>query len=89
MKIKGWSVERFGALRNYEVSDLPDGLTVFCGPNGSGKSTLVAFIRQMMFGSAGGNGLGAGRLNCAVSSGSYTITRDGDVPARRSDKTPT
>ena len=51
MKIQGWSVERFGALRNYEVRDLPDGLTVFYGPNGAGKSTLVAFIRQMLFGS--------------------------------------
>jgi energy-coupling factor transporter ATP-binding protein EcfA2 len=78
VKIKGWSVERFGALRNYEVSDLPEGLTVFCGPNGSGKSTLVAFIRQMMFAAVNGYGYGAGRLNCAGPGGRYTIARDAD-----------
>jgi len=84
VKIQGWFVERFGALRHYEVRDLPNGLTVFCGPNGSGKSTLVAFIRQMLFGRwrQGTDGRGfmppaewSGRLHIAGQNGAYTITR--------------
>lgn len=92
MKIQGWFVERFGALRNYEIRELPDGLTVFCGPNGSGKSTLFTFMRQILFGAtptAGrGNGLGqdswAGRLYCAGPDGVYTITHraDKDAPSQ-------
>ena len=92
MKIQGWFVERFGALRKYEVRDLPGGLTVFCGPNGSGKSTLFAFLRQMLFGSghnvAGGRGQSfnadgwAGRLHCAGPGGVYTITRREEHPSQ-------
>ena len=88
MKIQGWSVERFGALRSYDVRDLPDGLTVLCGPNGSGKSTLVAFIRQILFGSgrhdADGRGAAllpdtwAGRLNCAGARRLYAVTHQGE-----------
>ena len=90
MKIQGWSVERFGALRNYEVRDLPDGLTVFYGPNGAGKSTLVAFIRQMLFGSLraetdGRRGFAqggwAGRLDCSGSGSTYTIAQKSDRPS--------
>ncbi len=90
MKIQGWSVERFGALRNYEVRDLPDGLTVFYGPNGAGKSTLVAFIRQMLFGSTRAEADGrpgfardgwAGRLECAGSGSTYTIAQKSDRPS--------
>jgi uncharacterized protein YhaN len=91
VKIDGWLVERFGALRNYEVRDLPDGLTVFYGPNGAGKSTLFTFLRQMVFGrhqpEAAGpdpafqhNGY-AGRLSCRGPGGVYTIARTADQPS--------
>jgi uncharacterized protein YhaN len=80
VKIQGWFVERFGALRNYEVRDLPGGLTVFCGPNGSGKSTLVSFIRQMLFGLRSDDNGWTGRLHCATSDGTYTFTRKPDLP---------
>jgi DNA repair exonuclease SbcCD ATPase subunit len=90
VKIQGWSVERFGALRNYEVRDLPAGLTVFCGPNGSGKSTLVAFIRQMLFGQTRSDENGqrpafaqdgwSGRLYVSGPGGVYTIARKADRP---------
>jgi len=91
VKIQGWFVERFGALRNYEVRDLPDGLTVFCGPNGAGKSTLVAFLRQMLFGSTQPadkrfvvpqHDRWAGRLHLAGPGGVYTITRTADHPGQ-------
>jgi hypothetical protein len=83
VKIQGWIVEQFGALRDHEVSEIPDGLTVFCGPNGSGKSTLVAFLRETLYGSARAIGATsdfavdddtrAGRIDCAGPHGVYTI----------------
>ncbi len=94
MKIQGWLVERFGGLRNYEVSDLPDGLTIFYGPNGAGKSTLFAFLRQMLFGQprpdVEGRGAilpherGEGRLYCAGPGGVYTIARTAEQPSHLS-----
>ncbi len=87
MKIQGWFVERFGALRNYEIRELPEGLTVFCGPNGSGKSTLFTFMRQILFGGtqAAGRSHGlrqdswSGRLQCTGPDGVYTITHRADT----------
>ena len=49
-RITGWHVEGFGVLHDYQVDDIPTGLTVFTGPNEAGKSTLLAFIRTMLFG---------------------------------------
>jgi len=91
VKIDGWLVERFGALRNYEVRDLPGGLTVFYGPNGAGKSTLFTFLRQMVFGRHQPDAAGpdpafqhngyAGRLSCRGPGGVYTIARTADQPS--------
>ena len=88
MKIEGWLIERFGALRNYAVRDLPDGLTVLYGPNGSGKSTLFGFLRQMLFARSRSDG-GVdgvrrphdwrGRLSCVGPNGLYTISRASDA----------
>lgn len=50
MRISGWSIDGFGVFQNYEVRDLPAGLTVFHGANEAGKSTLLAFLRAMLFG---------------------------------------
>lgn len=50
MRIRGWSVDGFGIFQDYDVRDLPDGLTVFHGANEAGKSTLLAFLRGMLFG---------------------------------------
>src|SRR5262245_50706480 len=50
MKISGWNVDGFGILHDYEVRDLPEGLTVFHGANEAGKWTLLAFLRGMLFG---------------------------------------
>jgi uncharacterized protein YhaN len=91
VKIRGLFIERFGALRDFEVCDLPDGLTVFIGPNGSGKSTLFAFLREILLGRTGADAEGsgarrehfgpwAGRLHCAVGDTPYTIQRSADLP---------
>jgi uncharacterized protein YhaN len=93
VKIQGWFVERFGAFRNYDVRDLPGGVTVFYGPNGAGKSTLLAFLRRMLFGGprpeagAAETALqhenGAGRVYCAGPRGGlHTIGRTSYQPAR-------
>jgi uncharacterized protein YhaN len=92
VKIQGFLVERFGALRNYQVRDLPGGLTIFYGPNGAGKSTLFAFLRHMLFGWAHPDAERraaapqydscAGRLDCAGPGGVYTITRKADLPSQ-------
>lgn len=50
MRVRGWNVDGFGVFQNYEVCDLPEGLTVFHGANEAGKSTLLAFLRGMLFG---------------------------------------
>ncbi len=50
MRLKGWHVDGFGIFRDYEIQDLPDGLTIFVGPNEAGKSTLLAFLRGALFG---------------------------------------
>jgi len=50
VKIRSWSIDGFGVFRNYEVRDLPDGVTIVHGPNEAGKSTLLWFLRGMLFG---------------------------------------
>ncbi|MEJ7812236.1 MAG: AAA family ATPase [Gemmatimonadaceae bacterium] len=50
MRIRGWSIDGFGHFRDYQVSGISDGITVFHGPNEAGKSTLLAFFRGMLFG---------------------------------------
>ena len=50
MKLRGWWIDGFGHFRDYEVTGIGDGLTVFHGPNEAGKSTLLAFLRSMLFG---------------------------------------
>jgi len=49
MRIEAWSIEGFGALKDYEIPSLPSNITVFLGPNEAGKSTLLDFIRIMLF----------------------------------------
>lgn len=50
MKLRGWWIDGFGHFRDYGVTGIGDGLTVFHGPNEAGKSTLLAFLRSMLFG---------------------------------------
>jgi uncharacterized protein YhaN len=96
MRILGWSIDDFGPFSDFNVQDLPPGLTVFHGPNESGKSTLIAFVAGVLFGfhrswrdgpSAGGRS--GGRLLVAGRDGEYTIERraedDGRVRLVRPD----
>ena len=50
MRLRGWHVEGFGLLHDFQVEDLSDGLTIIFGPNESGKTSLLAFIRGVLFG---------------------------------------
>lgn len=52
MILKRLAIDRFGIWRDWEVNDIPRGLTVFFGPNETGKSTLLEFLRGMFFGFA-------------------------------------
>ena len=86
MKIRGWEIDGFGALRNSAVRGLPDGLTVVHGANEAGKSTLLEFLRRLLFG-ASSNGSGpsyaplgggpyAGRARLDGLDGPYVVGRD-------------
>ena len=86
MKIRGWEIDGFGALRDSTVERLPDGLTVVHGANEAGKTTLLEFLRRSLFGPLS-NGAGAsyaplsggayrGRLRVEGSDGSYLVARD-------------
>ena len=86
MRLKGWFVDGFGVFRDYEVDNLPNGLTVFAGPNEAGKSTLLAFLRGMLFGFPDGRSRGSrhvplrggrhgGRLLLDGSDGEYILER--------------
>ncbi len=87
MKIRGWHVDRAGALRDHDVRDLPDGLTIVCGPNGSGKSTVFAFLERALFGGSAAHlaarrsPRGEGRIWCAGPAGDVTIVQSGDPSA--------
>ena len=50
MRLRGWHVEGFGLLHDFQVGELSDGLTIVFGPNESGKTSLLAFIRGVLFG---------------------------------------
>ena len=52
MILKRLAIDRFGIWRDWEVNEIPRGLTVFFGPNETGKSTLLEFLRGMFFGFA-------------------------------------
>lgn len=43
-------VDAFGALSDFEIPDLGEGLTILHGPNEAGKSTLLSFVRFVLFG---------------------------------------
>ncbi len=86
MKIRGWEIDGFGALRNASVAGLPDGLTVVHGANEAGKTTLLEFLRRMLFGAQlngtgpsyaplGGGSYG-GRLWVEGADGYYIVARD-------------
>ncbi len=86
MRLKGWFIDGFGVFRDYEVNNLPNGLTVFAGPNEAGKSTLLAFLRGMLFGFPDGRsreprhlplrgGRHGGRLLLDSSEGEYIVER--------------
>ena len=53
MRLRGWHVEGFGLLRDFQVGDLSGGLTIVFGPNEAGKTSLLAFIRGVLFGYPG------------------------------------
>lgn len=87
MKIQGWVVEGFGIFRNYQVRELPQGLTVFHGANEAGKSTLLAFLRGVLFGFPDrrssqpqypplNGGRHGGRVVLAGPDGEYIVDRD-------------
>jgi uncharacterized protein YhaN len=50
MRIEGWSVEAFGALRDFTLKTLGPNLNILLGPNEAGKSTLLEFMRGVLFG---------------------------------------
>ena len=50
MRFASLSIGRFGALKEREFSDLPDGAVVVLGRNESGKSTLFAFLETILYG---------------------------------------
>jgi len=50
MRVLGWRIDGFGALRDVRADGLPPGLTLIEGENGSGKTTLLAFLRAVLFG---------------------------------------
>ncbi len=50
MRLRGWHVEGFGLLHDFQVEGLSDGVTVVLGPNEAGKTSLLAFIRGALFG---------------------------------------
>ncbi len=52
MRIRDFSIDRFGVLHNQSVSGLPPGISVFLGDNEAGKSTCLNFFRAMLFGYA-------------------------------------
>jgi uncharacterized protein YhaN len=86
MKIRGWHIDGFGALRDSVVERLPDGLTVVHGANEAGKTTLLEFLRRALFGPLS-NGAGAsyaplgggayrGRVRIEGADGTYVVARD-------------
>ncbi|HSL96524.1 MAG TPA: AAA family ATPase, partial [Thermoleophilia bacterium] len=50
VRLEGWWVDGFGALRDLEIGGLSPGLTVLLGANEAGKSTHLAFLRYVLFG---------------------------------------
>lgn len=50
VRLEGWWVDGFGALRDVEVGGLSPGLTVLLGPNEAGKTTHLTFLRYVLFG---------------------------------------
>lgn len=50
MRIDGWQVDGFGALKDFSQQGLGPGVTVLCGENEAGKTTLLAFVRAVLFG---------------------------------------
>ena len=50
VRVEGWWIDGFGALRDLEVGGLSPGLTVLLGANEAGKSTHLAFLRYVLFG---------------------------------------
>ena len=52
MRIREFSINRFGMLTSQHVPHLSNGITVFFGENEAGKSTCLNFFRSMLFGYA-------------------------------------
>ena len=55
MFIERLHIDRFGILREQEVSGLSPGLCLFLGRNEAGKSTCLRFFQSMLFGYKRGN----------------------------------
>ncbi|CAK7018444.1 MAG: hypothetical protein DELT_02338 [Desulfovibrio sp.] len=50
MRIREFTIDRFGTLAGQHVPRLADGITVILGDNEAGKSTCLNFFRAMLFG---------------------------------------
>lgn len=50
MRLETLHVDGFGALCDFKVEEISDGLVVFLGPNEAGKSTLLDFVSGVLFG---------------------------------------
>ena len=48
LQVHGISIDGFGSLADFEISDLDRGVNVFVAANGGGKSTLVEFLRGIL-----------------------------------------
>ncbi|SBW02787.1 conserved hypothetical protein [uncultured delta proteobacterium] len=83
MRIREFSIDRFGMLASQRVPDLSPGITVFFGENEAGKSTCLNFFRAMLFGYAR-NRRSIDYLTDAkgVSGGSLLIDSDSLGPVR-------
>lgn len=50
MRIREFTINRFGSLAGQHVPRLADGITIILGDNEAGKSTCLNFFRAMLFG---------------------------------------
>jgi len=50
MRVQGLKVNTYGALRNWDVTDLAERAVIFHGPNDAGKSTLFDLLTSLLYG---------------------------------------
>jgi uncharacterized protein YhaN len=86
VRITGLSIDGFGVFSDFQLRDIPPGITVVFGPNEAGKTTLLTFIRGVFFGFGGRGhevaplplrgGRPGGRIFVEGPGGSWTIERE-------------